>query len=43
MEENISIAKFIRAIEALPSDEPQVIPGRWYQTQKEHWLGWLQG
>ncbi len=37
-----SIAKFIRAIEALPSDEAQITPGKWYKTQKEHWLGWLR-
>jgi hypothetical protein len=36
-----SIAKLIRAIRALPSDKPQITPGKWYRTQKEHWLGWL--
>ena len=36
-----SIAAFIKAIEKLPSDEPVVTPGKWYRTQKEHWLGWL--
>lgn len=39
--QSVSIAKFIRAIRALPSDKPQVTPGKWYRTQKEHWLGWL--
>ena len=39
--ESVSIAKFIRAIRALPSDEPRVTPGKWYTTQKDHWLGWL--
>jgi hypothetical protein len=37
----VSIAKFIRAIRALPSGKPQDTPGKWYKTQKEHWLGWL--
>lgn len=37
----VSIAKFISAIRALPSDMPKVTPGKWYRTQKEHWLGWL--
>ena len=37
-----SIAAFIKAIEKLPSDEPVVTPGKWYRTQKEHWLGWLR-
>jgi hypothetical protein len=37
MEERISIAEFISAIERLPTDEPRV----WYTTEKQHWLGWL--
>jgi hypothetical protein len=41
MERTISIAEFIRAIRRLPSDEPRRVPGVWYTTQKEHWLGWL--
>jgi hypothetical protein len=43
MKETISIAQFIRAIQRLPSDEPQIRPGIWYKTQKEHWLEWLKG
>ena len=27
----------------MPSDKPQNYPGKWYKTQKEHWLGWLSG
>ena len=42
MEESISIAKFSRWIEELPSDAPRSQPGVWYRTQKEHWLGWLR-
>ncbi len=41
MEDPISIAEFIRAIQRLPSDEPRVDPNVWYRIQKEHWLGWL--
>lgn len=37
-----SIAAFIEAIRKLPSDEPVLTPGKWYRTQKEHWLGWLK-
>lgn len=37
----ISIKQFRDAIKKLPSDEPRVVPGVWYKTQKEHWLGWL--
>lgn len=36
-----SVGELIRAIEALPSDEPKDREGAWYKTQKEHWLGWL--
>lgn len=39
--QSISIARFIRTIRALPSDKPQITSGKWYRTQKEHWLGWL--
>lgn len=42
MRKPISIGRFIKAIEALPSDEPRVYPKKWYKTQKEHWLGWLR-
>lgn len=38
----IGIKQFIKAIEKLPSDKPQNVPGKWYKTQKEHWLGWLR-
>lgn len=31
----------MRAIQKLPSDKSKNIPGKWYKTQKEHWLGWL--
>ncbi len=41
MSEPISIRRFRDAIERLPSDRARVIPGKWYRTQKEHWLGWL--
>jgi hypothetical protein len=42
MAKEISIKQFIQAIEKLPSDKPQDYPGKWYKTQKEHWLGWLR-
>jgi hypothetical protein len=38
---NISIAKFRRTIKNLP--EGEIVPGKWYTTQQEHWLGWLKG
>lgn len=31
----------MRAIRKLPSDDPVETPGKWYRTQKEHWLVWL--
>lgn len=42
-ERTISIAQLREVIKHLPEDEPQNIEGKWYQTQKEHWLGWLSG
>ena len=41
MSTEISIRQFIQAIEKLQSDKPKDTPGKWYETQKEHWLGWL--
>jgi len=41
MSESVSVKKFIQAIQKLPSDKPKDTPGKWYKTQKEHWLGWL--
>ena len=41
MEKEITIAQFIKAIEHLPEDAPKDDPRKWYRTQKEHWLGWL--
>jgi hypothetical protein len=42
MRKPISIGRFIKAVQALPSDEPRVYQKKWYTTQKEHWLGWLR-
>lgn len=41
MSDSISIAKLIRVIRQLPSDAPRDWPGKWYKTQKQHWLRWL--
>jgi len=41
MNKHISIRRFRDAIKKLPSDRPRDTPGKWYKTQKEHWLGWL--
>jgi hypothetical protein len=41
MTKPISIRRFRDAIKKLPSDRPRDAPGKWYKTQKEHWLGWL--
>lgn len=41
MTKKISIKQFFFAIYDLPSDKPKDTPGKWYKTQKEHWLGWL--
>ncbi len=39
---SMSVRRFRRAIARLPSDSPRTTPGKWYTTQKEHWLGWLR-
>lgn len=36
-----TVEEFIRKIKKLPSDKPVIDTGKWYKTQKEHWLGWL--
>jgi hypothetical protein len=41
MTKPVSIRRFRDAIKQLPSDRPRDTPGKWYKTQKEHWLGWL--
>ena len=41
MNKKVSIKQFFFAIYDLPSDKPKDTPGKWYKTQKEHWLGWL--
>ncbi|HRF48208.1 MAG TPA: hypothetical protein PLC98_11340 [Anaerolineales bacterium] len=41
MTRSITVCKFRNSIATLPADRPQVRPGIWYKTQKEHWLGWL--
>ena len=42
MPKEINLKQLIQAIQKLPSDKPQNFPGKWYRTQKEHWLGWLR-
>lgn len=37
-----SIGKLLKAVRRLPSDAPVHNPKKWYLTQKEHWIGWLQ-
>ena len=42
MTKPVSIRRFRDVIKKLQSDRPRVTPGKWYKTQKEHWLGWLR-
>lgn len=37
----VTIRQFMAAIERGRSDRPVIDPDKWYLTQKEHWLGWL--
>jgi hypothetical protein len=41
MNHKLDVEQFLAAIRRLPSDPPSLYPGKWYQTQKEHWIGWL--
>lgn len=41
MEESLSILDLLIAISRLPEDRPANSSGKWYRTQKEHWIGWL--
>ena len=42
MVRTISVRQLRNAIKLLPADRPKHTPGKWYRTQKEHWLGWLR-
>ena len=42
MVRTISVRQLRNAIKLLPADRPKNTPGKWYRTQKEHWLGWLR-
>lgn len=37
----MTVTELRRAIKRLPSDPPVHNPRKWYRTQKEHWIGWL--
>jgi hypothetical protein len=41
MRDPISARTFLAAIRKLPPDEPVQNPKKWYLTQHEHWIGWL--
>jgi hypothetical protein len=43
MEANATIAELLGAIRRLPPDSPVHDPRKWYQTQHEHWIRWLEG
>lgn len=42
MVRTISVRQLRNAIKRLSSDRPKYTLGKWYRTQKEHWLGWLR-
>ncbi len=42
-ERQISIKQFIKAVERLPEDDPNSYSRQMDRTQKDHWLGWLDG
>ena len=41
MDPNATIRELRAAIAALEPDAPRARPGKWFKTQHEHWLGWL--
>lgn len=41
MSNRVSVKKLLSAVRNLPIEKPAVYPGKRYQTQKEHWIGWL--
>ena len=41
MDPNPTIRELRAAIAALEPDAPRARPGKWFKTQHEHWLGWL--
>jgi len=41
MDPNATVRTLRAAIAALEPDAPIVRPGKWFKTQHEHWLGWL--
>lgn len=41
MKDSVRIEALLDIIRTLPADAPADHPGKWYRTQKEHWIGWL--
>ena len=41
MDPNAAVRELRAAIAALEPDAPRARPGKWFKTQHEHWLGWL--
>lgn len=42
MSKQVSISQLLSAIKKLPSDSPIIDARKWYQTQQQHWIGWLK-
>lgn len=40
MERELAIVELLIAVSRLPEDRRRVC-GTWYESQKEHWVGWL--
>lgn len=41
MAPNATVSELRAAITALEPDAPIARPGKWFETQQEHWLGWF--
>lgn len=38
----MTVTEFRKAISLLPPDAPVIDSGKWYATQRQHWIGWLR-
>ena len=42
MDVDATVEELLAAIRRLPPDDPVIDPKKWYRTQHEHWIGWLE-
>lgn len=42
MDSQATVQDLLAAIRRLPPNAPVDDPRKWYRTQHEHWIGWLE-